>query len=40
MRYPAYMLTMGLRDAYLCGLGIAVPTGANELGWAMKEATP
>ena len=28
-------LTVGLRDAYHCGLGIALPTGPNELGWAM-----
>jgi hypothetical protein len=31
------LLTAGLRDAYHCGLGIAIPTGPNELGWAMDE---
>jgi pyochelin synthetase len=28
-------LTTGIRDAYTNGLGIAVPTGPRELGWAM-----
>ena len=30
------MLTTGLRDAYAAGLGIALPVGPNELGWAMS----
>ncbi len=30
-------LTVGLRDAYAHGLSIAMPTGPNELGWAMEE---
>jgi hypothetical protein len=30
------LLTVGIRDAYLYGLEIAIPTGPNELGWAMK----
>ena len=29
-------LTIGLRDAYRSGLAIALPTGPNELGWAME----
>jgi hypothetical protein len=29
------LLTTGIRDAYLAGLDIALPTGANELGYAM-----
>jgi hypothetical protein len=33
--FDPYMLTEGLRDAYRHGLGIAVPTGEKELGWAM-----
>jgi len=28
-------LTTGLRDAYKAGLGFAMPTGENELGWTM-----
>jgi len=32
-----YLLTTGLRDAYAAGLAIAMPTGPNELGWAMEE---
>ena len=35
---PAALLTSGLREAYGAGLGIALPTGAQELGWAMAEA--
>jgi hypothetical protein len=31
----ADLLTVGLRDAYGAGLGLALPTGTNELGWAM-----
>ena len=27
--------TIGIRDAYHAGLGIALPTGMDELGWAM-----
>ncbi len=30
------LLTTGLRDAYEAGLAIAVPTGPDTLGWAMK----
>jgi hypothetical protein len=30
-------LTIGLRDAYSNGLGLALPTGPNELGWALAE---
>ena len=29
-----YLRTTGLRDAYAAGLGVAIPTGPNELGWA------
>ncbi len=39
IKHPADLLTVGLRDAYAFGLGIALPTGPNELGWAM-DATP
>jgi hypothetical protein len=35
---PAHdKLTIGIRDAYLNGLAIAVPGGLNELGWAMES---
>lgn len=30
-------LTHGIRDAYANGLATALPTGENELGWAMVE---
>lgn len=30
-------LTRGLRDAYLAGLGIALPVGPSTLGWAMAK---
>jgi hypothetical protein len=30
------LLSIGIRDAYRNGLAIAVPTGPNELGWAME----
>ena len=33
--YPANFFTLGIREAYLYGLEIVIPTGANELGWAM-----
>ena len=33
----AQLLTTGLRDAYGAGLAIALPTGPNEMGWAMDE---
>jgi hypothetical protein len=33
--YARNSLTVGIRDAYQHGLGIALPTGPNELGWAM-----
>lgn len=29
-------LTVGIRDAYRNGLGIALPTGPKELGWTME----
>ena len=29
--------TTGIRDAYRCGLEIVLPTGPNELGWALSE---
>jgi hypothetical protein len=29
--------TIGIRDAYTNGLAIAIPTGTNELGWAMES---
>lgn len=32
-------LSLGLRDAYHNGLGIALPTGPDTLGWAMDEET-
>ena len=37
VEHPADLLTVGLRDAYEYGLGIALPTGPSELGWAMDE---
>ena len=30
------VLTVGIRDAYRNGLGVAIPTGENELGWTME----
>ena len=33
-----HKLTIGIRDAYKNGLGIAVPIGNGELGWAMEES--
>lgn len=33
---PDNLLTAGLREAYMAGLEIAIPTGKTELGWAMK----
>jgi glycine cleavage system H lipoate-binding protein len=33
--HKADHLTVGIRDAYHAGLGIALPTGPHELGWAM-----
>jgi hypothetical protein len=35
--YARNSLTVGIRDAYQHGLGIALPTGPNELGWAMDS---
>ncbi len=35
--YPPDLLTVGLREAYYAGLEIAVPTGKQELGWAMAD---
>jgi hypothetical protein len=32
---PTNLLTIGIREAYLHGLEMAVPTGTGELGWAM-----
>ena len=32
---PHDLLTVGIRDAYAAGLALAIPTGPNELGWAM-----
>lgn len=34
---PADLLTTGLRDAYAAGLEIAIPTGPDELGYALAE---
>lgn len=34
---PADLLTAGLREAYRSGLGVALPTGPSEMGWAMDE---
>lgn len=31
------LLTTGIRDAYRCGLGVAVPVAEGTLGWAMDE---
>jgi hypothetical protein len=31
----AMLLSRGLRDAYACGLELAIPTGLNELGWSV-----
>jgi hypothetical protein len=36
-QYQPEQCTVGLRDAYEAGLEIAIPTGPNELGWAMAE---
>jgi hypothetical protein len=33
---PPDLLTAGLRDAYAAGLALAIPTGPDELGWAME----
>lgn len=33
--HPYDLLTVGIRDAYRSGLAIAIPTGPNELGWAI-----
>mgnify|MGYP001603662916 CR=1 FL=1 len=33
------LLTIGLRDAYEHGLGIALPTEPGVLGWAMDRST-
>ena len=35
--YRADQYTIGIRDAYHHGLALALPTGKNELGWAMEE---
>ena len=32
---PYDLLTVGLRDAYAAGLGVAIPTAKAELGWEM-----
>jgi hypothetical protein len=37
--YPADLLTVGIRDAYTHGLAVAIPTGRDELGWAMEDAS-
>jgi len=37
VRYPPDFLTVGLREAYYAGLEIAVPTGKQELGWAVAD---
>ena len=36
---PPELLTAGLREAYENGLGVAIPTGPNVLGYAMDEGT-
>jgi len=33
-------MARGVNIAYLCGLEIAVPTGPEELGWAMRVGGP
>jgi len=33
---PNY-LTVGIIDAYRNGLGVAIPTDKNQLGWAMEK---
>jgi len=35
IKQPADLMTVGIREAYLNGLEIAIPTGGKELGWAM-----
>jgi hypothetical protein len=35
--YEPDYLTRGIRDAYLNGLEIAIPTGEKELGWSSKK---
>jgi len=34
IKAPRDQYTVGIRDAYACGLEIAIPTGPGELGWA------
>ena len=34
---PADRLTTGIRDAYQCGLDLALPAGPNELGYVMSD---
>ena len=33
------MLTIGIRDAYAAGVELVIPTGRNELGWALTDGT-
>ena len=35
--HPGDLLTVGIRDAYSCGLEVAIPTEPDVLGWAMRE---
>ena len=37
IKHDALLLTVGLRDAYSHGLGIAIPIAPNVLGWALDE---
>jgi hypothetical protein len=36
VNYESGLLTTGLREAYKNGLGVAIPIGEKELGWAME----
>ena len=36
--YKPDLLTTGIRDGYHHGLAVAIPTGPDELGWAMEES--
>ncbi len=35
--WKVFTYAVGLRDAFANGCAIAIPTGPNELGWAMDD---
>ncbi|MGH2556399.1 MAG: hypothetical protein ACRDHO_11855, partial [Actinomycetota bacterium] len=37
IQHPEGLLTVGLRDAYEAGIGIALPVAPATLGWAMES---